>query len=197
MRRPTGSRRDSRAGAPRAALPTAGFCTALGIAALLLGTAACGGGGTDKKFEADGIGVTFTYPSKFKPSSNISFGESAGANAATRAGVALDVDNAIIVSRYDLKATITKDNLAKYKREVDTVVGQLAHRPVNGRPVEYGGLPGYEYAVPLASPPQGQSRMAVLFDQKTEYLINCQSTPSRRDELEAACRKALDTLARK
>jgi hypothetical protein len=161
---------------------------------LVLAASACGGGG-DKTFEADGIGVTFAYPSELKPSSKISFAQSAGAEAVARAGVALDSKNAIIVSRYALRATITKGNLAEYKGEVDRVIGQLTRSPVSGRQVDYGGLPGYEYEIRLASPPQGQSRMVVLFDRRTEYLINCQSTPSRRDALEAACRMALDTLS--
>lgn len=168
----------------------------LAVLALVLGTSACGGGG-DKKFEADGIGVTFKYGSPFKPITDISFGQSAGADAAARAGVAIDRDNALIVSRYDLKVTITKENLAKYKGEVDMVIGQLAKKAVSGREVEYGGLPGYEYAISLAKPVDGLSRMAVLFDQATEYLVNCQSTPPERDKVETACRKALDTLARK
>jgi hypothetical protein len=165
----------------------------VGVAALLLGTAACGGGG-DKTFKADGIGITFTYPSSFKPATQISFARSAGANAAARAGVALDKNNVIIVSRYDLKLAITAANLPRFKREVDAVIGQLAGKPVSGRQVQYGGLPGYEYAISLSTPPNAISRMAVLFDQATEYLINCQSTPDKRGKVETACRKALDTL---
>jgi hypothetical protein len=168
-------------------------------AALVLGTAACGGsgGGGDQTFDADGIGVTFTYPSGFKPITNISFGQSAGADAAARAGVSVDSVNAIIVSRYDLKVAIDKDNLAKFKHEVDDVIGKLAGKPVSGREVEYGGFPGYEYTISLAKPANGQSRLVVLFDQTTEYLVNCQSTPDKRDKVEGACRKALDTLERK
>jgi hypothetical protein len=163
--------------------------------ALVLGSAACGGG--DETFDTDGIGVTFKYPSDFKPIKSISFGQSAGADAAARGGVSVDAVNAIIVSRYDLKATIDKDNLAKFKREVDDVIAKLAGKPVSGGEVEYGGLPGYEYSISLTKPPNGLSRLVVLFDQTTEYLVNCQSTPAKRDQVEEACRKALDTLDRK
>jgi hypothetical protein len=192
MRRPT---RRGRAGGVRVTF-VAHSCVVLGVAALVLGTASCGGSG-DRQFEAGGIGLTFAYPSEFKPITSISFGRSAGAEAAARAGVALDRDNAIIVSRYDLRATITRENLAKYKTEVDKVIRQLAEKPVSGRQIEYGGLPGYEYAIALTKPVGAESRMAVLFDGATEYLVNCQSTPSKRSSLEAGCRKALDTLARK
>jgi hypothetical protein len=157
-------------------------------------TACGGGGGGDRTFDADGIGVTFEYPRAFHRIENITFGQSAGAQTAARAGVALDRVNAIIVSRYDLKVPIDKGNLPRYKGEVDSVVGELAGKRVSGRRVEYGGLPGYEYRIAVRSPAQGQSRMAILFDGKTEYLLNCQSTPAERERVEAGCRKALDTL---
>ena len=169
----------------------------LGVVVLTGSVAGCGGGSGDKSFVEGGIGITFKYPPTFKETSDVSFGQSAGAPAAARGAVTLDPDNVITVSRYDLKVAIAKNNLAKYKGEVDTVIGQLAGKPVSGREVEYGGLPGYEYAIKLGKPANGLSRMAVLFDQATEYLINCQSTPPKRDTVDEACRKALDTLATK
>ena len=41
----------------------------------------------------------------------------------------------------------------------------------------------------------GESRFTVLFDGDQEYLINCQSTPEHRDEVDEACDEALATLA--
>ena len=168
------------------------------LAALVLGigVAGCGGGG-EKTFDVEEIGVTFHHPAKFKPLTNVTFGQTAGAKPAARAGVALDRVNAIIVSRYDLRIAIEKGTLARYKGEVDRVISQLAGKSVGGREVEYGGLPGYEYVIALKDPADGQSRLAVLFDQATEYLINCQSTPEKRDAVESACRTALDSLATK
>src|SRR4051812_12203484 len=156
----------------------------------LFAVAGCGGGG-DKTFDVANIGITFKHPAKFKPITKVKFGQQAGAKPAARAGVALDDVNAIIVSRYDLKVTIDQDNIARYKGEVDKVISSLAGKSVSGREVEYGGLPGYEYVISLNAPANGQSRMAVLFDQATEYLINCQSTPDKREAIEAGCRKAL------
>jgi hypothetical protein len=172
------------------------LCLAGLVLAAAFAVAGCGGGG-DKTFDADQIGVKFKYSPRFHPIEDIDFGQSAGAEAVAQAGVALDKVNAIILSRYDLNATIDKDNLAKFKGEVDDVISQLAGHRVSGREVEYGGLPGYEYVIDVKNPAQGQSRMAVLFDQATEYLINCQSTPPDRDDIEAGCRKALDTLEKK
>lgn len=167
------------------------------LAALaFLTVAGCGGGG-DKTFDVASIGITFEHPAKFKPITNVKFGQQAGAKPTARAGVALDDVNAIIVSRYALTVTIDQSNIARYKGEVDKVISSLAGKSVSGRAVEHGGLPGYEYVISLNEPPNGQSRMTVLFDQATEYLINCQSTPGKRDDVEAACRQALDSLRRR
>lgn len=158
----------------------------------LAAVAGCGGG--DKSFHQNGIGITFRYPSAFDQTSRVSFGESAGASAVARGAIALDRTNIITVSRYALKVPITKESLVRYKGEVDGVIGQLAGKPVSGQEVEYGGLPGYQYSIGLQKPANGASRMVVLFDKATEYLLNCQSVPDGRDAVEKACRTALDTL---
>lgn len=48
----------------------------------------------------------------------------------------------------------------------------------------------------LDEPPQGESRLVYLFDQAVEYQLNCQSTPEKRAELNAACGQVLATLRR-
>ena len=59
------------------------------------------------------------------------------------------------------------------------------------------GLPALTYAeVPVASVEGGQSRLVVVFDGRTEYLINCQSTPEKRSEINEACDLAVETLRR-
>jgi hypothetical protein len=172
------------------------FLAGLGLVAGLA-VAGCGGGGGDKTFENQKLGITFKYSPSFHPITEINFGQTAGAKATAQSGVALDKVNALIVSRYDLNVNIDKDNLSKFKGEVDKVISQLAGHRVSGQEVEYGGFPGYEYVINVKNPPRAQSRMAVLFDQTTEYLINCQSTPTDRDKIEEGCRKALDTLETK
>jgi len=172
------------------------FLAGLALAAALA-VAGCGGGGGDKTFDNKNIGITFKYSPSFHPITNIDFGQTAGAKAAAQSGVAIDKVNALIISRYDLNVNINKDNLSKFKGEVDKVISQLAGHRVRGQEVEYGGFPGYEYVINVKNPPRAQSRMAVLFDQTTEYLINCQSTPTDRDKIEEGCRKALDTLETK
>lgn len=167
----------------------------LAVLGLVLAAAGCGGGGT-KTYEESGLNIAFAYPAGWGIVHNVRFSATAGAQAADRGGVGLDKDNAIIVSRFNLKIAVTKENLAGVKGEVDKVIGALADKRVSGREVEYGGLPGYEYAIAVRQPPRGISRLVVLFDGAVEYLINCQSTPEKRDKVEDACRKALETLQR-
>ncbi len=175
---------------------SASLALLLGAIALVLCVPAQAGGGS-KTFDADGIGITFRYPSTFKAIDNVTFKKRAGSQAVARGAVALDTVNLIIVSRYNLRLAITAKNLAKFKREVDSVIGKLAGKRVSGRRVAHGGLPGYEYTIALSAPAKARSRMSVLFDGPVEYLINCQSTPAKRTALEAGCRQALGTLKRK
>jgi hypothetical protein len=165
----------------------------LGVAAIGLGLTACAGSGGGR-YEETGLNITFKIPRGFHVAHDITVTKSAGASAVDEAGIALDTNNLIIVQRYNLNTTINAGNLAKYKGAVDKVVGSLAGRKVSGRQVEHGGLPGYEYVIKVANPPQGESRMAVLFDNNVEYLVNCQSTPDKRDKIEKGCRTVLDSI---
>ncbi len=164
-----------------------------GVAVLVLGVSACGGGGGGR-YEESGFDITFTIPSGFRIAHDIRVSKSAGASPVDRAAVSLDQDNLVIIQRYNLNVAITSSNLASFKNEVDRVIGNLAGKKVAGHEVEYGNLPGYEYVISLAEPAQGESRLAVLFDGMVEYLVNCQSTPEKRDKVEKGCRTVLDSI---
>ena len=59
---------------------------------------------------------------------------------------------------------------------------------LKGEVTSVGGLPALEYeAFDLRRPAKAQSRLLVLFDGVTEYLVNCQSMPDQRKQVEAAC----------
>lgn len=161
--------------------------------ALVLGAAACGGGGSSR-YEETGLNITFKIPGGFHVGHDLSISKSSGANAVDQAAVAIDEDNLIIVQRYNLNTSVTSENLANFKGEVDKVIGGLAGKSVSGHEVEYGGLPGYEYVIDLNQPASGQSRLAVLFDGNVEYLVNCQSTPDDREKIEKGCRTVLDSI---
>ena len=167
----------------------------LATAALALG--ACGGGG-DGRFEADGFAITFEYPKDFEESEDVTISEQRGSKAQDSRAVGLDEDNGIIVQRYGLKRSINGNNLHLAKAEFDGLVRALSPDAAKGQTAEIAGLPALRYRnVPVRSVEDGRSRLIVLFDGRTEYLINCQSTPDKRDEVDEACDKAVDTLRRR
>lgn len=148
------------------------------------------------QFERSGFDITFRYPASLKEADDLIFGSTAGGADSARAGVGINKANVILVSRYELRRPVTTANVGSVKAEVDGVIQSLAGKPVNGRRVDFGGLPGYAYTVTLGSPSGGMSRLFVLFDRRVEYFFNCQSTPETRVELNGACDQALQTLRR-
>ena len=165
---------------------------------LIAATAACGGGdgeGTET-FEEEGFALTFEYPSSLEETSDVSYSSTAGGAAEDARALGLDDRNAIIVSRYGLNVAVTAENVDQVKPEADDLISGLAGTELSGKQVEISGFPGFEYEFDLKDPPEGRSRLFMLFDGKTEYTLNCQSTPDKRDELQAACRQAVDTLAK-
>ena len=149
-----------------------------------------------RTFKRQGFGITFRYPAYLFDSPELEFGSTAGAADTGRAGIGINKANVILVNRYDLNRPVTRANVAQVRAEVDGVIKSLAGKPMTGRRVEFGGLPGYEYRVPLTDPSGGISRLYVLFDRQVEYFFNCQSTPETRAELDGACDQALKTLQR-
>ena len=175
----------------------------LGAVAAAIGLAGCGGSGkspdadpTAGRFEQHGFEITFRYPQSLKDADDIILGTTVGATDSARAGVGIDRDNVILVTRYELRRPVTKTNVADVRGEVDGVIQGLAGGKVAGREVTFGGLPGYEYRVPLRAPKGGVSRLFVLFDGQVEYFFNCQSTPESRARIDGACDQALGTLER-
>jgi hypothetical protein len=167
----------------------------------------CGGGDDDstetrsgaesgKTFSDDRFSVTFTYPDELKEGEVEKVEESAGAGKpVARAALGMDSDNLILLTKYELNVAVTSANLPDVMPELDGVVGQLAGSPVSGEVTEVGGLPAARYdVVALDEPPRGESRLLYVFDQTVEYQVNCQSTPEKRAELNAACDQVLATL---
>ena len=169
------------------------------IALAICLTAAAGGcGGGDESgsetFEEDGFAITFEHPASFEEIDDVSIASTAGAASRADSARGLDEKNLILVSRYDLNVEVGEENLGQVKEELDGVLSQAARQDLSGTQVEFGGLPGYEYTFDLDSEPPVRSRFVALFDGGTEYTINCQSTSENRDEMDAACVQALDTL---
>ncbi|MGI8593418.1 MAG: hypothetical protein ACR2ML_03460 [Solirubrobacteraceae bacterium] len=137
--------------------------------------------------------LTFTYPKKLKRDDSPEFSVGEGS---PKAAVALGLDdvNAVIISRYDIGVAIDRDNLAQARSELDGSVKRLFRGRARGTRVKRGGLPGFEYRVPIAKPVKARSVLTFLFDGRREYELNCQSTPEHRQELLRACDQILQTL---
>lgn len=178
---------------------------------LCLAVAGCGGdgggsdgGGSDgggdgpavetTSFDADGFEITFDYPDEMDLRDEVTVNESAGAEATETVALAYDEDDAIVVQRFDLNLEITEDNLDMAKTELDGVIAQIDPEAGGGERVDVGGFPGFEYDLELEEPQGGRSRYTVIFDGDVEYIINCQATEERREDMAAACETALGSV---
>ncbi len=172
----------------------------IAVAAVLAG---CGGDGGDGSatFDEDGFGITFEYPDEMNEADNVTIASGAGSSAKATAGVGYgerQAKDVIIVQRYDLNRAIGEDDLGRAKAELDPLVAQLAPGAPAGRTGRVGAFPSIEYDDLEVRRFEGaRSRLVALFDGDTEYLVNCQYTPERKDDIEKACKQALDTVERK
>lgn len=161
-----------------------------------VGLAACGED-EPNRFEEEGFAISFEYPDGFEETEDVTLSEQRGSEAEESRALGLDEDNGIVVQRYRLQRSIDETSLDAAKAEFDQLVAGLAADAPEGETTEVGGLPALRYSgVPVSDPPDAVSRLIVLFDGSTEYLINCQSTPEKRDEIDEACDMAVDTLER-
>jgi hypothetical protein len=134
---------------------------------------------TSGRFEQHGFEITFRYPQSLKDADDLILGQTAGAADTARAGVGINRDNVILITRYDLRRPVTKSNVAAVQPEVDGVIKGLAGREFPGRSVMFGGLPGYQYRVPLQAPQGGSAGSSC----SSTGLSSTSSTASRRPSL--------------
>jgi hypothetical protein len=175
----------------------AGVCLAALASVVLVATiAACGSDDSDvSSFERDGFPFTFEYPANFTQTEDVSFNHSLGGGASGETvALALDRDNMLLLQSNTLNAEVDADTLSLAKTQFDRLLRQV-DPAADGEEGETGGFPSLAYdAVELTTLRQGQSRITILFNGAQDYVINCQSTPDDRDEVEAACDEALGTL---
>ena len=169
---------------------------------LISAIAGCGSGGDDSaRFDENGFDIVFEYPEEMNEADNVTIASGAGSSAKATAGIGYGEKNArdvIIVQRYDLNVAIRQGNLKRAKAELDPLVAQISPGAPAGRTGEIRGFPSIDYRDLRVRQIDGaRSRLVALFDGDVEYLINCQSTPKRRADIEKACRQALDTVERK
>ncbi|MFL5869663.1 MAG: hypothetical protein ACJ75R_01165 [Solirubrobacterales bacterium] len=168
------------------------------VAAAGVGVLGCGDSGSDSSgpatFTNDAYPFTFEYPSSFALSNDVTLNQNLGAQTEDNLALALDNSNGILLQKANLNVTVTKANLEAAKRQFDVLVARI-DPGASGKATEIGGFPALEYgAIPVSSVPDGQSVITFLFQGQTEYVVNCQSTPDHRSEIDAACDQALGTL---
>lgn len=171
------------------------------LAALALTMAACIGGNSGGEaqatitFEDDRFGITFDYPDDFRLGEVTDVVRTAGGSASANQGIGIDDDNAIFLSRYDLAAEVTEDNVDDAGAELDGVVSELVDADVTGQRTKVGGLIAFRYPDLAVTPPvDGESDLTFVFDGDVQYQLNCQSTPTHRDRMDEACELAVETL---
>ncbi len=172
---------------------------ALLLFALAVAVAGCGGDeGSEKTFDDPSFDLTFKYPAEFELSDDVSASIQVGGAASGKSkGLRLDENNGIVIQSYELNAGVTEANLEDVKPQLDRLLAQGVGETVSGRRITAGGLPGYEYEFDVPRPAGTRSRLAVLFDARSQHTVNCQYTESKRREVADACERALDTLEAK
>jgi hypothetical protein len=174
-------------------LPITACATAAGVVG-------CGGDDASEPatFGRDTFPFTFEYPEGFELVDDVSASQVVGGGADESVAIAIDDDNALIIQRYTLNTEVDQGNLGRAKQEFDGLIQQIDADAAPAEEGELAGFPSLTYdAVTLTTPEDGESRLIVLFEGDQEYMINCQSTPDGRDEIEEACDLAVDTLVRR
>lgn len=164
----------------------------------------CGGGDNDEAqsatFESETYPFSFDYPEGWKltRNANFTYGSDSGAERAVSVALVNPYDQ-VTVTQYRLRRAVPAGENGN-KRELDKLVAKLTKQSggtsSEGKVVEVGGLPGYEYVIEFESEDarQLQNRVTFLFEGKDEIQINCQSTEEKRDELLAGCDEILSTF---
>jgi hypothetical protein len=171
---------------------------------LAAGLVACGGstdstdsGESVKTFDQEGFQITFEYPGNWVDAGDITISDNLGGTTNATKGVAIDNDNLIAVSLYELNQEVTDQNIDRAKSTLDRLYSKLAPG-VQGTTGETGGLPSVTYEqIPISDPAGAESDITAVFNGRQEYLINCQSTSAHTDEVNSACEHALSTLKAK
>ncbi len=150
----------------------------------------------ERTFADDRFGFTFRYPGELREAEVTR--AAAGDAPLARTALGLDSENLLAVQKYETSVPVTEGNLPQAVEELNAKVSELSGKPAAGVIVVVGGFPGVRYdQVDVPEPRDGLSRLVFLFDQTTQYQINCQSTPARRIRIDQVCDQVLTTLQRR
>lgn len=142
-------------------------------------------------------GVSFRYPSNWKPVPSASF--SSAPNELTRDIVGVDDRNAVLVSTYRLNTAIDAKNFQAFRPEIVETVEQLvqsARGRVIGGPEEFtlDGMPALRFRLALPGPVRVRSILLVAFRGTIEYWVNCRYDDEHAGEFVRGCERIADTF---
>ena len=155
------------------------------------GTTTAGG---DKTFEADDF--SFMYPGEWDEqdpdrgteTGPITSSVFVGLNTTDLLGVNQgSLPDSISVEAFEAETTFAAVQLFFENQ------GALNAGPI---PITIGGLPGFRYEGQLLNV-EGvpvQSRLAWVFDDKTQYFLNCQYTPEHAEEMKRGCNQVVESF---
>jgi hypothetical protein len=171
------------------------------VAAVLGGCGSDDGGGGTARFEEDGFDITFEYPGEMNKAGSVTIASGGGGSAKATAGIGYgkeDTKDVIIVQRYDLKVAVDEKNLDSAKADLDPVIARISPGAPAGTTGKTRGFPSIDYrGLRVRQIDGAETRLVALFDGDAEYLVNCQSTPKRRADIDKACVQVLRTVEKK
>jgi hypothetical protein len=102
---------------------------------------------------------------------------------------------------YRLNLAVTEGNFDEVSDEFTKTVGEVlrqADGDVTSGPtrVTVGGLPGLSFEGSLVNS-QGvpvQTWLTFAFDERTEYLLNCEFTPEGAEEMKRGCEQVVESF---
>ena len=170
-----------------------GFVAGAALAALLL--PACGGPSTYSVG-----GVTFQYPHGWK--TILAPATTPGSvGLTTRVGVGLDTANVVILVVSHLANSIGPADTASTEQGVIQALSSSAKShgaTVRGPGADkLGGFDGLGLAI-VGLPVGGQtvdSRVIIVINGDTEYLLNCQATQDRAEQIGKGCNQIIQTFS--
>lgn len=172
--------------------------TATLLAAVIVAAASGCGGSGNQSFSAAGYPFTFNFPSSWTLTRGAGSDDSGGSALRTVTVALKQPFDQASISQYRLKKKLPS-GVNGYQPEVDRVVKRLT-REAGGsagdaKVVKYGGLPGYQYVLSYSSGGQKlQNQLTFLFQGENEFLIGCQSSPDKRNEMSDGCEQILESI---
>ena len=164
-------------------------------ALLLAGLAGCSGNTFNEH------GISFQYPEEWQEIPGVQFRSSTAGNQVARETIGLDTRNWATIAIYRINVPITAANLANFKDQITASIRDLTRRAngrIEGGPhrVTMGTFPGFRYEISGRSPDGVRvfSRIVLVFDETTEYFLNCQHTAARTEEIQAGCDEIMETF---